>query len=244
MASVLYRLRAGLASRMALAWWSSPCSSGCPAAPPWPAWRAARRTDTAFARMRQATHAWDVMVNPNNGTQSKLDRGRAAPAARGRAHRPDRRGHPLPLARQVGPRRLQPPARCSCADPDATYTVGRPVMVAGRQPARRRSRRGLGRPHLRPGAATCKVGQTFTYTLITPDLLQRLQRPASEAEAHALILTRTDVVQGHARIDGIGVTSDGVVVDPGYTPRRSCSPRPSEPPTRICRVPYWGAMVG
>ena len=184
-------------------------------------WPPPERTHSAFARMRRATNAWDVLINPNNGAPSKLTVGRPAEAARastpiGRSRRRD----PLPVARQVGARMRSTCRPILVADREATYTIGRPVIVAGRQPAADdpngvwvdrtfASRRAPeGRPDLHLHADDADL------------LIQRHRASTPKPDAKAAILTRRRRA-GRAHIDGIGVTSDGVVVDPGYTLRRS-----------------------
>ncbi len=90
-------------------------------------------------------------------------------------------------------------------------------MVAGRQPAAD-DPNGVWVDRTFARSRHLKVGQTFTYTIITPDLLNQAMSQPSEQDAAAVLANAPASLRGHARIDGIGVTSDGVVVDPGYTP--------------------------
>jgi putative ABC transport system permease protein len=202
---------------------------------------AARRTDTAFARMRQATDAWDVLINPNNGVQSALTMKqlRRLPgverigAVDGIIVYPSFVGS-VPDAFNIPPTLV--------ADADATYTVGRPLMVAGRQPAADDpdgvwiDRTFAARQHLR-------VGQHFHYVLISPDLLHRMQTAHSEAEAHAILRGAPASMQGDVRIDGIGMTQDGVAVDPGYDPLSILFTPAFAKAHPNLQIPYWGAMV-
>ena len=244
MASVLYRLRAELRHG-------------------WRALRGHRRARRAVRRGRPR-RAWPPLgaptppspacarrprpgtsiVNPNNGGASKLTMAelRKLPGVERIGGSDGVILYPS-LVKSVPDAFSLPPM--IVPDTDATYTVGRPLMVAGHQPAAD-DPDGVWVDRTFARSRHLHVGQTVPPTsLITPDLLQRLQEPPSEAEAHAILNADAPAsMQGDARIDGIGMTQDGVVVDPGYDPAvASCSPRRSEPPTRTCRVPYWGAMV-
>ena len=125
------------------------------------------------------------------------------------------------------------------ADDNASYTIGRPLMISGRQPAPS-DPDGVWVDRTFAASEHLKVGQTFTWTLITPSLLQRLQVQHSEAGAKAVLASG---VRSRARIDGIGVTSDGVVIDPVYDPSSIWL----TPAFRVAhpgmQSPYWGAMV-
>ena len=128
------------------------------------------------------------------------------------------------------------------SEKDAGYTIGRPVVTAGRQPAAHDPAgvfvdRGFAQ---RTGL---RVGGSFHFVVITPGLLQQLQTVTSEAAAGALVRNAPRSQQGVARIDGLGVTQDGVVVNPGYAPAALVF----TPAFRVAHPdlvsPYWGAMV-
>ncbi len=199
---------------------------------------AARRTASAYAQMRAATDAWDVLVNPNNGSQSTLTMAqiRSVPgvAAVGRVD-----GAILypSFVRSVPDAFNLPPILV--ADDKASYTIGRPLMISGRQPAPS-DPDGVWVDRTFAASEHLKVGQTFTWTLITPSLLQRLQGQHSEAGAQAVLASG---VRSRARIDGIGVTSDGVLVDPGYDPSSIWLTPAFRATHPGLQVPYWGAMV-
>src|SRR5881394_1182386 len=86
---------------------------------------AARRTETAFRRMRDATDAWDVTINPNSGDNSRLTMAmlRELPGVERIA-----RGDGLILypsfVRSPNDAVALPPIVVS--DGDAGYTIGRP----------------------------------------------------------------------------------------------------------------------
>jgi FtsX-like permease family len=202
---------------------------------------AARRTDTAFARMREATHAWDVDVNPNDGTGSQLTIGELRKL-------PDvaRIGKIYGLMMYTSVAKSVPDAftfpPIVVADRNATYTVGRPRMVAGHQPAADDpdgvwiDRTFAQQRHLR-------VGQRFHYVFLSQELLQRMQAAHSQTEAHSILYGVPASMQGDVRIDGIGMTQDGIVVDPGYVPFSFVftpafyAAHPNMP------IQYWGALV-
>src|SRR6478736_7885273 len=240
MASVFYRLRADLrhgwrsllviAVLVGLSGGAALASLG-----------AARRTDTAFARMRQATDAWDVMINPNDGSQSRLTMAelREMPeverigAVNGIIVYPS-------FVNSVPDAFSLPPFLV--ADSDATYTVGRPQMAAGHQPAPDDpdgvwvDRTFAERQHL-------QVGQWFHYVLISPDLLQHIQTATSADGAKDILNSAPASMQGDVRIDGIGMTQDGVVVDPGYDPLSIMFTPAFAKAHPDMVIPYWGAAV-
>jgi hypothetical protein len=202
---------------------------------------AARRTDTAFSRMRRATNAWDVMVNPNNGSGSQLTMAklRAVPGVE-RIGRFDGLILFPSVVRSVPDAFTMPPI--GVTDRDAGYTVGRPVMTAGHLPgADDPNGVMVGRTYARE--MHLRVGQTFKYVILTPALLQQVQTTRSNSSALAVIYGAPASQQGTAHIDGIGVMQDDVVVDPGYVSSsfvfgpgfRTAHPKLDSP--------YWGAMV-
>jgi hypothetical protein len=202
---------------------------------------AARRTDTAFARMRDATHAWDVMINPNNGSESQLTMAmlRGLPGVERIAREDGIVLYPS-FVRSVPDAFNLPPVMVE--DQGAGDTIGRPVITAGHLPAANDADgvfvdRGFAQ---RMGL---HVGQSFHFVVLTPALLQQLQTATSEAAAEALVRNAPASLQGTARIEGIGVTQDGVVVNPGYAPGGFMF----TPAFRVAHPdqvnPYWGAMV-
>ncbi len=126
---------------------------------------AARRTDSAYSRLRRATNAWDVEVNPNDGAQSvltmaelrKLPEVEAIARINGVAMYPS-------LAKSLNDSFSFPPMIYT--DKDATHTIGRPLMIAGRQPAAD-DPNGVWVERTFADQHHLKVGQTFTYSVIT-----------------------------------------------------------------------------
>ncbi len=149
---------------------------------------AARRTDTAFARMRRATDAWDLLINPNSGTDSKLRMAdlRHLPGVERVGAMDGVMLYPS-LVKSVPDAFNLPPILV--ADDDATYTVGRLLMTAGHQAATDDpdgvvvDRTFAQRQHLH-------IGQRFHYVVLSPLLLQHLQTVRSEAEARAVLKPR------------------------------------------------------
>ena len=109
---------------------------------------AASRTDTAFSRMRHATNAWDVLVNPNNGSDSKLTMAelRKLPAVQAIGRVDGVILYPS-FVKSISDAFSLPPFLI--ADRNSTYTIGRPLMTAGHQPSPRRSERRVGRANVR-----------------------------------------------------------------------------------------------
>ncbi len=202
---------------------------------------AARRTGTAFARMRQATQAWDVEVNPDAGLDSKLTMAELAkiPGVE-RIGRVD--GiilYPSFVASVPDAFSLPP---LIVTDDRATHTVGRPLMVAGHQPAPG-DPNGVWVERSFARSQHLRVGQSFSYVIMTPALLQQMMTQHSEAGAVKVLHDAPAGLQGHSRIDGIGVMSDGVVVDPGYTPASILFTPAFRVAHPLLQSVYWGAMV-
>jgi FtsX-like permease family len=202
---------------------------------------AAGRTSTAFSRMRHATNAWDILVNPNNGSDSKLTVAdiRKIPSVQSAAVVDGVILYPS-LARSINDAFAFPPFLI--ADREATYTIGRPVMVAGHQPSPDDAT-GVWVERSFAASRHLQVGQTFTYTIITQKLLNQAMSQDSLSAAEALIARAPAGLRGELRIEGIGVTSDGVVVDPGYTPASFLLTPAFAAAHPDLQIAYWGAMV-
>jgi hypothetical protein len=202
---------------------------------------AAHRTATAFERMRTATNAWDVLVNPNDGSESTL----TVSAIR-----------QLPDVERVGKVDgiiLYPSfagsvasafslAPMLVADHAAMHAVGRPAITDGREPS-------AGDPNGVLVERTfaqqmhLHVGDRFSYTIMTPELLMQMQSSGSDAAATAVLRDASATLRGRARIDGIGVAQDGVVVNQGYVPAGIIFTPAFEAAHPQLQSAYWGAMV-
>jgi putative ABC transport system permease protein len=202
---------------------------------------AARRTDTAFGRMRAATDAWDVMINPNNGSESRLTFSmlRSVPGVERIGKASGLILYPS-LVRSVPDAFNLPPI--VMADRSLGYTIGRPVMDAGHHPdvhdasgvfVDRTFARRMG----------LHVGESFHYVIITPQLIQQLQSVTSLAAAERIVSGAPRSQQGTAHIAGIGVTQDGVVVNRGYAPAGLVFTPAFGAAHPNLQSPYWAAAV-
>ncbi len=240
MAAVLYRLRAALRTD-----WRSlvvvTLLVGVAGGAVLSAVNAASRTASAYAQMRQATNAWDVLVNPNNGAASPLTMAeiRSVPGVETVGREDGVVLYPSFIG-SLTKAFAMPPILID--DRTAGYQLGRPLMVSGRQPAPG-DPNGVWVERTFALAHHLHVGQTFTFTIITPQLLNEAMKQGSEAKALAMVARAPAELRGRLRIDGIGITTDDVVVDPGYQPGSfELTPafRAAHPQLL---VPYWGAEV-
>ena len=176
---------------------------------------ASRRTDSAFTRLEQATGAWDVLVNPDDGTDSDLTFEDIAA---------------LPMVEQAG--RVEGvfmgPAHIDsfndldnsflvvATDRVATYDIGRPGRLEGRLPdpdaadeafvsARAAERNGF------------EVGDTYTGRVLTEEDFARMEQAPSEEEALAFLNSDDAGELVDLEIVGIGAFFDEVVVDEGFS---------------------------
>ena len=158
------------------------------------------------------------MVNPNNGSESQLTMASCAGClAWSASHGIDGMILYPSFVRSVPDAFNLPPIMVD--DKDAGYRIGRPVVTAGHQPAAERPRRGVRRQGFAQRMGL-HVGQTFHYVVLTPALLQQLQPPPRRQPRAAVMRNAPATQQGTARIDGIGVTQDGVDGQPGICARR------------------------
>ena len=201
----------------------------------------AHRTDTAFSEMRAATNAWDVLVNPNNGSDSKLSvsdiRRLPSVAQAGRIN-----GiviYPSFVASVPDAFNLPPMLVTSR---QGAYQVGRPVITAGHMPAADDAN-GVFAAKSFAQHMHLHVGQTFHYVLLDRELLQRMQTSGSVTDAQAVVKSAPAELRGTARIDGIGVAEDGVVVNSGYQPTGLVFTPAFAAAHPHIEYPYWGAMV-
>jgi hypothetical protein len=162
----------------------------------------ARRTQTAYPRMLKDGLADDLLVNPNSGTDSKLDPAavRALPQVMamakisGIAGVPDRDGHPdlsllSPLTELAG-------------DAQPTTTVDQPKMLAGRMP----DPDGPDEIAVDDAFARLRhvhVGSTLTWHFLRPSDLARAERSGDPPVG----LTR------HLRVVGVVIPPDEVLRD-------------------------------
>ncbi len=181
---------------------------------------AARRTASAYDRMRRATDAWDVVVNPNDGDSSKLNAARLARV-------PGIESMGVISGISVIPANvtttqqivsdLTTGAPTAALDDHAGYTVDRPVVLQGHMPAPTDQdavfldRTFASNYHLH-------VGQLLPLVVLSQQLQQELGQTHNAQQILSIIHTAPAPLRETVRVAGIGVTPDGVVVDQGYAP--------------------------
>ena len=202
------------------------------------AFSAARRTSTAYERMRAHTKAWDVLVNPGLGSQSRLTTAalRTVPGIADIGRVNGLQAY-FSFANTVAEAESFPPTLA--ADTDATYRFSRPAMVAGRQPAAEDpngvwvSRAFANQEHL-------SVGESFNVLYLTAEVMSQSPRPGeSTIDAPGRLAAEGGI---RVRVDGIGVLPDGVVSDPGYE-SLSVMFTPAFLAAHPTQIPDWGAVV-
>ncbi|MET0665704.1 MAG: FtsX-like permease family protein [Acidimicrobiales bacterium] len=176
---------------------------------------AARRTETAFDRMVEATNAWDVLVNPDEGTDSALtfDMVAALPMVE-QAGRLD--GVSVVPENVGGFDELDEGFLVGASDGIAGYEIGGPANLQGRLPdpdaadevflsARAAELNGL------------EIGDHYTGRILSDELFVALEQAVSEEEALALLNSDEFGERVDLKIVGIGAYFDEVVVDTGFS---------------------------
>ena len=181
---------------------------------------AARRTASAYERMRQTTDAWDVLVNPNNGDFSKLSPARLARVP-GIESMGVIRGISVIPANVTTPGQivsdLTTGAPIAALDDHAGYTVARPVILQGHMPAPTDQdavyvdRTFASNYHLH-------VGQFLPLVVMSQQLQHELVQAGTPQQILSLIHTAPAPLHTTVRVAAIGVSADAVVVDQGYAP--------------------------
>jgi hypothetical protein len=204
----------------------------------------ARRTDTAFSRLLEQTHAADILVNPDNGTDSALQLGDIAA---------------LPQVAQVGriDGLLVGPAKprsfadfmalgiVAVSDGRAAYDLARPRVRAGRTPRRDRPNEVFVNEVLadRLGLAVGDRLPLTGFSLADGDVIDAA---SSDAEAQQAMdeIRRGELGQRiNARVVGIGTFPDEIVVDQGFQNGGVYfGPAFSDRHPDVA-VGFWGAMV-
>ena len=179
----------------------------------------ARRTESAFGRLVAETEAWDLLVNPDLGTETALDDAdvKALPQVRDAA-RVD--------GLFVGPGEPQSLAEVFefgivfSSDGRAGYEFGRPRLVHGRMPRRDRPHEVLVNP-LMAEQQGWRVGDRVALVGFTAADVAELDARAAAGEA-TLEELGTEIRTGGlgegftATITGIGVMPDEILVDEGF----------------------------
>jgi ABC-type lipoprotein release transport system permease subunit len=201
----------------------------------------ARRTDTAYSRLVKATDAWDVLVNPDSGTDSAL-----------RSRDVER----LPMVKSAGrlngigvvPADLRTPSDLGrlgivlVSDGKAGTALGRPKILEGRAPDPRRAYEVL----ISPTTAR-QEGLTVGSLLRVAILIDTDSGVLTDASSFADIAGAVASGAGGRRVTlhvtGIGVVPDDIVVDEQFvSPQMFLTPAfaKENPDTQ---VPYWAEVV-
>src|SRR5262249_23851159 len=191
--------------------------------------------------MRAATNAWDITINPNNGSESRLTMAglRALPGVERIGRASGIIMYPS-IVRSVPDAFTMPPILMT--DATTGYTLGRPVITAGHKP-NLHDANGVFVDRSFAKRMNLHVGQSFHYVILSPALLQQLQSATSEAAGKATLDHAPKSQQGTAHIEGIGVTQDGVVVNPGYAPASFAFTPAFGAAHPDLQSPYWAAQV-
>ena len=202
---------------------------------------AARRTATTFQRMPRGHERVGRAGQPQRRRLQQVDRFCPPPPAGRRTGRQGRRDHPLPVVRGLGSCCVQPRA-------DARR---QPLCPRSRSSGHHRRTRALcRRPERRAGGAHLRAADASArgrhLRLHDPDAgdapadadlripFRRDRGPARHAPAP---------LHRRARIDGIGVPQDGIVVNQRYVPGGILFTPAFEDAHPQLQTAYWGAMV-
>jgi hypothetical protein len=202
----------------------------------------ARRTDTAYARLVRETNAWDVLVNPDQGSQSALGSREVAQLPNVTA-----------AGRENGVTLIPADARSVndvgrygvdiAPDVHAGRTIGRPKLLSGRVPAPSRADEVVVNPIL-AAQEHVGVGSTIRAVSLTQD--EADQGNDENAVLNALL---TRLRQGELgtpitlHVTGIVTTPEEIVVDQGFE-----QPEMILSPAFLTRYPNtavesWGEIV-
>ena len=176
---------------------------------------ASRRTETAFDRMLIATNAWDVLVNPDDGTESTLTSETVAA---------------LPMVEQAGRvdgvflapghvdsyDELEDGFIVFASDGVAGFDLGRPARIEGRLP----DPDAVNEVFLSTRAAELEglgVGDVYSARILNDDLIDQIEQAESEEAGLALLNSDGFGEQVEFDIVGTGTMFDEVVVDSGFS---------------------------
>jgi hypothetical protein len=175
----------------------------------------ARRTNTAFDRMIVATEAWDVLVNPDSGTESDVTRELVAGLPEvGRVSRVD--GVLLGSAHLDTVAQLDNQPLVLATDGGTGYDFARYQMLDGRMPDVGAADEVL----LTPTAADklgLQVGDTYAGKLLSFDDFGRLGQSPSVDDALATYNSDDVGQEVQLEVVGIGVPPDELVVDDAFS---------------------------
>jgi ABC-type lipoprotein release transport system permease subunit len=241
MAAVWYRFRAELRTR-----WQSmivlALLVGVAGGVALAALAGARRTDSAFSRLYANTKMWDILVNPDMGTDSvlrpsaveRLPMVASAAKANGIGLFPSN-------ARTVSD--LDRFGTVIASDGRSYYRLGRPKVEQGRLPDPRRSDEVLINPVL-AAREHLGVGDRIHAVALTRAGFERLSSGAVSIEEGLAAPRRAEIGPFVTlRVAGIGVNPEEIVVDEGFA-----DPAIALSPAFLARhrevgVPFWGEVV-
>lgn len=203
----------------------------------------ARRTDTAFSRLLVHTKAWDVLVNPDRGTDSAVDwRAVAALPQVADADRAD--GLFLAPLSSRGAPDLEGFGIALASRGRLGYEFGRQKILEGRMPDRHRAREILINPELAEQRHLGVGDRVASMAFSDADLARLEGGEFGTIEQAVAAIKRGELGRPLAlRVTGIGVAPDDIVTDEGFqNPQVFLTPafRREYPETGI---PYWGEAV-
>jgi hypothetical protein len=202
----------------------------------------ARRTDTAYSRLLDATDAWQVLVNPNDSDGTAL---RSPAIAR------------LPMvvaAARVDGQFLAPAdARTEhdlerfgivlVSDRQSMYTLARLKILHGRVPDADRPDEVLVDPILARQEHVGVGSRIEAFSLTTADLARAERLQLTFAQAASAVHRGELGTSITLKIVGIGVSPDNIVVDEGFeSPSMTLSPAFAKRYPHVGK-PFWGEIV-
>jgi ABC-type antimicrobial peptide transport system permease subunit len=203
----------------------------------------ARRTDTAFSRLITDTKAWDVLVNPDNGTDSALRSEDVAGLPQvAEAGRED--GLFLALASAKSQSDLQGLGIDLVSDGRVGYSFGRRKILEGRRPNPRRAREVAINPLLAE-QQHLGVGDRLRVLTFSDAEAARIDSGEFPSVLDALAAARRGEIGSiiALRVAGIAIGPDEIVTDEGFgNPSMFLTPafRQRYPQAGS---PYWGEAV-
>lgn len=200
----------------------------------------ARRTDSAYRRMLADTNAWQVLVNPDRGSQSAL-RSQEIAALPQVDEAARLNGMFMLSGKARTPEELFGLGTVFVSDGRAGYSIGRPKLLRGRMPHRDNPlevsvNQFFARLH------HVSVGSSVPVIALTEKDLNQIDQVQGSRELEQLA---EDPTFGHRlslRVTGIGVLPDDIVVDEGFSdPQMLLTPAFTE--RYALPSTFWGEIV-
>jgi hypothetical protein len=200
----------------------------------------ARRTDTAYDRLVERTQAWDVLINPDNGTESGLD-GDAVAKLPGVTE----------AGRADGLYVIQADSTFSeayagvvlASDGNMLYRFARPKIIDGRMPNRHRPHEVLVNTRL---AEELRVGVGDTIPVVLFGAVEARRVDSGEMTLEQLFdaaAKRELGERARLRVTAIGVDASDVVVDEGFEEGYTYLTPAFRRHHPDAAVPYYGIVV-